>query len=123
MPKKAEKSDLRPLPPIPSHLSARSQALWRELVPSRCRSAGRVALLEQCLTALDRAEVARQIVEREGFTKTTESTGAVHIHPVVKAEREARAQFLRAAEILGLSWDALVDGRTNWPAQSYPKGE
>ncbi len=71
----------------------------------------RLALLQAALEALDRADSARITVETEGMTSTTKTTGAVHIHPLVKVERESRAQFMRAWDQLGLRWDQKLDGR------------
>ena len=44
------------------------------------------------------------------MTAATESTKAVHIHPLIKVERESRALFLRFWETLGLQWNGAVDG-------------
>jgi P27 family predicted phage terminase small subunit len=101
-----------PPPPPPEHLSERSKALWARIVSERrVRSVGRPVLLQTALEALDRAEAARQAVEKEGMTKTTPATGAVHIHPLLKVERESRQLFARLWEQLGLTWDCLIDGR------------
>jgi phage terminase small subunit len=97
------------LPP-PPHLSERAAALWRQLV-SRCVSPGRPPLLQTALEALDRADEVRAILAREGLTTKTESTGAVHVHPLAKVERENRQLFARLWEQLGLSWDGSLDGR------------
>jgi P27 family predicted phage terminase small subunit len=94
----------------PAHLSDRSKRLWAELVPRRARSTGRLALLQAALEALDRAEQARSEVSTGKLTTTTETTGAVHVHPLVKVEREARQQFARIWSDLGLSFDAGEDG-------------
>ncbi len=94
------------------HLSARSTALWRELVPSRARSAGRLVLLQSALEALDRADQAREVLDREGLTTTTKRSGVVHLHPLVRVEKDSRAQFRAAWSRLGLEWDPNIDGRT-----------
>ena len=59
-------------------------------------------MLYQCLSALDRANQAKALLDREGLTITTESTGAVHLHPASKLEREFRAQALKGFASLGL---------------------
>ena len=97
--------------PVPEGLSERSQKLWQEATARRCRSACRLELLTQALRALDRAEAARRIIGREGMTTRTVTTNAVHAHPALKVEQQARGQFLRSWKALGLSWDPLVDGR------------
>jgi hypothetical protein len=68
-------------------------------------------LVQTALEALDRMEAARLGIEREGMTAKTESTGALHVHPLVKVERESRALFLRCWEALKLAFDAHLDGR------------
>jgi P27 family predicted phage terminase small subunit len=94
----------------PAHLSARSQQLWREIVPSRALSAPRLALLEQALSALDRADQCRAAVTTENLVSITEKTGAVHVHPLLKTEKDARAQFHQIWTTLGLVWAADIDG-------------
>lgn len=98
----------------PTHLSNRSQALWRELVPRKACSIGRRTLLQSALEALDRADEAREEISRAGLTTTTKTTGAVHLHPLVKLERESRQQFARIWSDLNLGWDREIDGRTTW---------
>ena len=97
--------------PVPEGLSEKSTELWKAATARRCRSACRLALLEEGLRARDRCEAARRIVDKEGLTVRTASTNACHAHPSLKTEREARGQFLRAWRDLGLAWDALADGR------------
>lgn len=91
-----------PYPPAPEHLSERSRGLWTELGPTRARSVGRRVLFEQALTALDSADDARRIVQAEGLISATKTTGALHVHPAAKIERESRQQFIKAWDLLGL---------------------
>jgi len=56
------------------------------------------------------AGLARLAVERDGMTTTTKTTGAVHLHPLLKVEKESRQQFLRAWAAMGLIWYAELDG-------------
>jgi P27 family predicted phage terminase small subunit len=100
----------------PTHLSARAKALWKDLVPRRAKSAGRRALLLAALEALDRAEEARKKISKTGLTTTTKSTGAVHLNPLVKLEREARQQFARIWSDLHFGFDARVDGIAGYGA-------
>ena len=108
MGKRRKRGDV-PIPEPPAHLSERSRELWRAIVPDRALSPGRVALLQAALEALDRADQAREILDREGLTITTKSTGMVHVHPLVKVERENRQLFIRAWDLLGLKWDGRID--------------
>lgn len=96
----------------PQHLSPRSQALWAELVPHRARSIGRLALIEEALTALDRAGQAKAELAGGPLTTKTATTGTIHINPLVKVERECRQQFSRIWADLGLSFDSTEDGGT-----------
>ncbi len=106
---KPKKQALSPVPDPPAGLSERSLALWHAVVPDRARSAGRLALVEEALRSLDRADAARLAVAVEGMTSTTESTGAVHVYPLVKVERENRAAFMRAWMELGFAFQVDVD--------------
>ena len=103
-----------PLPPpepipAPDHLSDRSKALWRGVVPSRAKSAARLALVATALEALDRANECREAIAKEGMTSRTETTGALHVHPLVKVEAEARRQFAAIWRSLDLQCDRRVD--------------
>lgn len=90
-------------PPAPSGLSDKSRRLWAEAMEIQRRWNGpRLEVLHQALCALDRSDQARAAVDAAGLTTTTESTGAVHLHPALRIEREARAQALKAFELLGL---------------------
>src|SRR5262245_58667276 len=80
----------------PDGLSERSRALWRAVVPRYVRGPQRRALLEEALAALDRAAQAREAIAREGLTTTTGRSGVVHLHPLVRVEKDARAAFMKA---------------------------
>ena len=99
------------IPPPPDGLSERAQKMW--MADKRSRSVGRLALLEQCLRALDRAEQFRQMLAGQELLTITPKSGAAHLSPLVKAETEARDQFARLAKTLGLDWDDDVDGGVN----------
>jgi len=101
--------NINDLPRPPAGLSKRSRLLWNFLVAHKARSFGRLSLIEQALRALDRAEECRKAVDREGITATTKTTGAIHVHPMLKAEKEFRAQFIAAWTRLGLAFDYDVD--------------
>jgi phage terminase small subunit len=92
----------------PSHLSDRARALWQSVVPSRGSSPERLAAIQTALEALDRADLARLEIERSGMTSVTPRSGAVHMHPLLRVEREARQQFLGAWQRLGLASDPPV---------------
>lgn len=97
-------------PEPPEHLSPRSKTLWQEIAPHRARSIERRTLFQAALEALDRADEARQVIQAEGMISKTITTGAVHIHPAVKLEREARGQFAKIWDLLNLRWNQEIDG-------------
>ena len=94
---------------IPDNLSPRSKALWTELVPRRARSPERRALLQTALEALDRCDEVRAVVQAEGLTHKTDSTGALHVHPLLRIEKDSRQQFLQAWNSLAFDADKKLD--------------
>lgn len=101
----AQKKNLRPIPEPPAYLTARAQALWREILQAEqdCTTTGRITMLETALTCLDRADQARVEIDKAGLTTVSERSKVVHLHPLVRMEAECRAQFLRIWASLGLS--------------------
>jgi phage terminase small subunit len=78
-----------------------------------------LALIQSALEALDRADEAAGILRQEGLTFTTASTGAVHVHPALRIEKDARSHFLAAWRALALEWDAKVDGSLTTAAEDH----
>lgn len=95
----------------PSHLSERSAALWQSVIPSRARSAERRALIIVALDALDLADECLVLVRKEGMTTVTKRTGAVHVHPLMKVEKEQRSLFVKVWGQLNFGWNQTIDGR------------
>jgi phage terminase small subunit len=89
-------------PSPPEHLSGRSKELWCEYIGHEIKSPGRITLFQTGLEALDRAEQARLLVEKEGLTTVTGRSGVSHAHPALAIEKEAKSQFVRIWKILGL---------------------
>lgn len=98
----------RAIPP-PRHLSARAKRLWGAIVSRRAKSSERLVLLQAALEVLDRADEARKLLSTEGLTTKTKTTGAVHVHPLLKVEQEARQQFGKIWNDMGLSWCSDLD--------------
>ena len=96
-------------PKPPAHLSERSQRLWREIVPRRVYSAERQTLLQTGLEALDRLDQVREALGSDELVKVTERTGAVHANPLLRAEKDARAQFLAIWTALELEHHGYFD--------------
>lgn len=99
-----------PPPEPPAHLSAHSQTLWREIVPRRAKSPERLELLTVALEARDRMAQARLAIAEAGLVTTTKTTGTVHLHPLLRVEKESRTQFLQAWVALALEFDTWIDG-------------
>ena len=91
--------------PAPSHLSEKSKALWNEIVPKRASGAPRLAMLTIGLESLDRADEVRNLIAEEGLTSVTKRTGAIHINPLLKIERESKNLFVKIFNDLGLRFD------------------
>ncbi len=115
------------LPAPPDHLSSDSQTLWRQVVaemathrsvgqPTRTipPSPGRLALLTVALEALGRATQARLQIAKDGLTTKTETTGALHAHPLLKVEKDSMALFQRCWTSLRLEWSPPIDGGHSW---------
>jgi len=72
----------------------------------KAKTVPRIALVQAALESLDRADQAREQIAREGLTFTTKTTGAVHVNPLTKLEKESRAAFVATwAGVLNLSWN------------------
>jgi len=101
-----------PPPDPPDHLSEASKEIWNRLF-YKIETPGRAILLQTALEAYDRALEARQVVDREGLTWESETSGAIHAHPAVKIEREYLAIVVKVFNQLRLN---LYDsGMESWP--------
>lgn len=67
-------------------------------------------MLLTALESLDRAEQCRQLIADSEMVTITATTKAVHLNPLVKFEKEIRAQFIAAWERLCLDFDPDIDG-------------
>ena len=88
--------------PPPDSLSARSKGLWVQLVPGQVRAPARRQALAVALTGLDRLDQITAALRDQPLVKVTASSGAVHLHPLIRAESSARRDFLGIWERLGL---------------------
>ena len=98
------------LPPPPEHLSDFSKGLWKKVM-THWFSEGRLIMLEQALISLDRANQAREVIDRDGLVAVTTRTGVSHLHPAAKLERESRQLFMKAWKAIGLHWNSNIDKR------------
>jgi phage terminase small subunit len=102
-PRRADKPRHGALEP-PPHLSERSAALWCAVVRGPV-GPGFLTLLQTALEALDRADAARQRIEADGLVGTTEATGALHAHPLLRVEKDSMTLFCRIWKDLRLTFD------------------
>lgn len=96
----------------PPHLSDRAKCLWCSIVPSRARSAERLALLSVALESLDRADSARAEIDKTGMVCITKRSGVPHTNPLLKVEREARALFAKLWGQMNLQFSPDVDSHS-----------
>lgn len=93
----------------PPHLSDRSKVLWKDLVPERAKSPGRLAMIRIALEDLDLHDKAREELTEAGLTFTTSTTRAVHMNPLLTVLAESHGRFLAAWKALGLVFDEVMD--------------
>src|SRR5437870_2810460 len=103
--KRMSKSTAPDFPPAPDHLSERSKNLWAELGAREAKSLERQTLFQAALESLDRADMARRLILSEGLVSKTPATGVFHVNPLLKVERDARAQFVKIWDLLGFRFN------------------
>ena len=85
----------------PSHLGSAGRRLWQTIVSDfEIDRAGQEILMRAC-EAADRAESAREAIEREGMT-APDRFGQVKPHPLLAIERDSRAAVLAGLKALNL---------------------
>jgi P27 family predicted phage terminase small subunit len=85
----------------PKHLKAAGRAYWKAVTEMFEMEEHHLKLLQVACEALDRAEECRLRIAKDGVT-VKDRFGIGQAHPLLPAERGARAQFLQAARDLGL---------------------
>ena len=93
----------------PKGLSAPSKTLWKRLASEYAidDDAG-LLLLQTAMEARDRMRGAQEAIERDGMT-VLDRFGQRKAHPLLHAERDARAQMLTALKALNLDVEPLHD--------------
>jgi P27 family predicted phage terminase small subunit len=93
----------------PKELSAQSKTLWKRLASdfSIDDDAG-LLLLQTAMEARDRMRLAQEAIQRDGMT-VLDRFGQRKPHPLLPAERDARAQMLAALRALNLDVEPLHD--------------
>lgn len=91
-------------PEPPRHLSSESRELWRELTDTYDFDPQDLKTLRLALESLDRCNMARRAIRREGMT-WTDRLGNVRPRPEVAIERDAKAQWVKLMAALSLPTD------------------
>ena len=92
------------LAPIPTDLSSTTRR-WAQRVFERYRlvpDSTEHRILVEAARALDRAQEAKEVLDREGLT-VTGSRGQVSAHPAAAIERDSRTLFARLIRDLNLT--------------------
>lgn len=96
----------RKLPTAPRHLEAEEKRMWRAIVGDfTFEDPASQALLRSALEAHQRARHCRLAIERDGEA-VKDRFDQVRAHPLLAAERDARAAFLAAMRMLNLDLGA-----------------
>lgn len=86
----------------PDHLEPPEVRLWSDLTAAhRFDDAASLALLRTTLEAHQRARRCREVIDRDGET-VTDRFNQIKLHPLIPAERDARAAFLAGMRALNL---------------------
>ena len=90
------------LQPPPAHLEKPEAALWTGLVRDyKFDSAASLELLQSALEAKQRSRRCRERVDAEGES-WKDDKGNLRPHPLLSAERSARASFIQCMRLLRL---------------------
>lgn len=100
-----------PYAPSPSHLSAESQQLWRELGPRYATTSARREVLCKAFEARDLADDCRRERVSLGLTSMTATTKAIHLNPLLKVEIQSRRDYVQFLKELGATVEpSILDG-------------
>ncbi len=94
----------------PKHLSKEAKKIWREIITEYAIDdiAG-LKILRVALEAFDRAQAARETIDREGMT-VLDKFNQTKSHPLLPIERDSRAAFLSGLKALNLDIEPLNPG-------------
>jgi phage terminase small subunit len=95
----------------PAHLSAAAKRWYRDMSSEYgIADRGGLSLLRAAAEAFDRAEGARKSIEADGAA-IRDRWGQLKPHPLLAAERDARAQLIQALRALNLDVEPVHEGR------------
>lgn len=89
------------VPDPPGHLSPESKQWWRRLQDTYVFQDHHLRLLQAACEAWDRAQMARETIEREG-PYFQDRFGQPKAHPALSEERQSRNEFRLLTRELGL---------------------
>lgn len=95
------KTDKPPPAPPPPHLRPATAAWWTQILTDFALESHHLRLLELAATAWDRAEGAREVIDKLGISYE-DRFGAPRARPEVAVERDSRIGFARLIRELGL---------------------
>lgn len=96
--------------PAPKHLSAEAKKFWTEILAEySIDDAAGLRILRVALESFDRAQAAREAIDREGMT-VIDKAGQNKSHPLLPIERDSRAAFLAGLKALCLDVEPLKNG-------------
>jgi P27 family predicted phage terminase small subunit len=94
----------------PSHLSKEGKKIYRELLEEfAIEDCAGLKILRVSCEAFDRAQAAREQIEKEGMT-VTDKFGQEKVHPLLPVERDSRSAFLAGLKALNLDIIPTRDG-------------
>ena len=93
---------------IPDELSDAAQCIWKMLHANFGLEGDHDVLLRVALQQWDRAQEARELIDREGAVLTLPN-GYRQIHPAVKVEGLALGVFLKGWKALGFDLENVGD--------------
>lgn len=92
------------------HLSAEGKRIFRALASEyQIEDVAGLRILRVAVEAFDRAQKARQVIDRDGLV-VHDKYGQPKPHPLLVAERDSRAAFLAGLKALNLTVEPLRDG-------------
>ena len=94
----------------PPHLSASAAQWWQSTVETYVLQEHHLRLLQLCCEAWDRAQTAREALERDGLTVPGRE-GGIRPHPCIGIERDARLACARLVRELDLDAEPPVSER------------
>jgi P27 family predicted phage terminase small subunit len=97
-------------PRAPRHLRAATRRWWEAVITTWRLEEHHVRLLTLAGESWDRAQEAREQIEREGLTVSTKS-GGPRLHPCARLEVDSRTAFARLIRELDLDVSTPAESR------------